>query len=97
LRQRKSVASRPKRNSSAKRTARSRAYGAQVDAGAQIIVAHELTQCGNDQGRLVPVEAIENSFGRKPDQDSGYCGESNLEALDAPTLKSVAGGKRSPP
>src|ERR1700741_2971544 len=39
------------------------AYNAQaaVDAGAQIIVAHELTQCGNDQGQLVPlIEAIEN-------------------------------------
>ena len=32
------------------------AYNAQaaVDAGAQIIVAHELTQCGNDQGILLP-------------------------------------------
>ena len=38
------------------------AYNAQaaVDAGAQIIVAHELTQCGNDQGQLVPlIEATE--------------------------------------
>ena len=58
------------------------AYNAQaaVDAGAQIIVAHELTQCGNDQGQLVPlIEAIENNLGRKPDQasaDSGYCSES---------------------
>src|SRR3979490_2883508 len=65
------------------------AYNAQaaVDAGAQIIVAHELTQCGNDQGQLVPlIEAIENNLGRKPDQasaDSGYCSESNLEALEA--------------
>ena len=62
------------------------AYNAQaaVDAGAQIIVAHELTQCGSDQGQLVPlVEAIENNLGRKPEQasaDSGYCSESNLEA-----------------
>ena len=43
------------------------AYNAQaaVDAGAQIIVAHELTQCGNDQGQLVPlIEAIENDLGR---------------------------------
>src|SRR6266568_1430117 len=62
------------------------AYNAQaaVDAGAQIIVAHELTQCGNDQGQLVPlIEAIENNLGRKPEQasaDSGYCSESNLEA-----------------
>src|SRR6202163_2340179 len=65
------------------------AYNAQaaVDAGAQIIVAHELTQCGNDQGQLVPlIEAIENNLGRKPDQasaDSGYCSEANLEALEA--------------
>ena len=45
------------------------AYNAQaaVDAEAQIIVAHELTQCGSDQGQLVPlVEAIENNLGRKP-------------------------------
>src|SRR5207237_3097731 len=65
------------------------AYNAQaaVDAGAQIIVAHELTQCGNDQGQLVPlIEAIANNLGRKPEQasaDSGYCSEANLEALDA--------------
>jgi len=32
------------------------AYNAQaaVDAGTQVIVAHELTQCGSDQGQLVP-------------------------------------------
>jgi hypothetical protein len=61
------------------------AYNAQaaVDTGAQIIVAHELTQCGNDQGQLVPlIEAIEDNLGRKPKQasaDSGYCSKSNLE------------------
>src|SRR6202171_6541562 len=65
------------------------AYNAQagVDAGAQIIVAHELTQCGNDQGQLVPlIEAIESNLGRKPEQvsaDSGYCSEANLAALEA--------------
>src|SRR5207342_1924914 len=65
------------------------AYNAQaaVDAGAQIIVAHELTQCGNDQGQLVNVtEATENNLGRKPEQasaDSCYCSEANLEALEA--------------
>ena len=65
------------------------AYNAQaaVDADAQIIVAHELTQCGSDQGQLVPlVAAIENNLGRKPEQasaDSGYCSEANLEALVA--------------
>src|SRR6202167_5611257 len=65
------------------------AYNAQaaVDADAQIIVAQELTQCGNDQGQLVPlIEAIENNLGRKPEQasaDSGYCSEANLAALEA--------------
>jgi hypothetical protein len=65
------------------------AYNAQaaVDADTQIIVAHELTQCGSDQGQLVPlVEAIENNLGRKPERasaDSGYCSEPNLEALVA--------------
>ena len=63
------------------------AYNAQVafDAQVQIIAAHQLTQCGSDQGQLVPlVEAIENDLGRKPEQasaDSGYCSEPNLEAL----------------
>ena len=65
------------------------AYNAQaaVDTDAQIIVAHELTQCGSDQGQLVPlVAAIENNLGRKPEQASatpGYCSEANLEALVA--------------
>ena len=58
-----------------------------VDAEAQIIVAHELTQCGSDQRQLVPlVEAIENNLDRKPEQasaDSGYCSEPNLKALVA--------------
>jgi hypothetical protein len=65
------------------------AYNAQaaVDADAQIIVAHEPTQCGSDHGQLVPLaEAIENNLSRKPEQasaDSGYCSEANLEALAA--------------
>jgi len=49
------------------------AYNAQaaVDAGTQVIVAHELTQCGSDQGQLVPlIKAIENNLGRKPEQAS---------------------------
>ena len=65
------------------------AYNAQaaVDAGAQIIVAHELTQCGNDQGQLVPlIEAIETQSRPQAGAglaDSGYCSESDLEALEA--------------
>src|ERR1700682_735610 len=51
-------------------------------------LSHELTQCGNDQGQLVPlIEAIENNLGRKPEQasaDSGYCSEANLAARQAP-------------
>src|SRR5258708_12196216 len=63
------------------------AYNAQaaVDAGVQIIVAHELTQCGNDQGQLVPlIEAIENNLARHPKQaspDPAHSPESNLQAL----------------
>src|SRR5258708_6310751 len=60
---------------------------AAAEAGAQIIVEHELTQYRSDQGQLVPlIEALENNLGRKPAQasaDSGYCSESNLEALEA--------------
>src|SRR5476651_1392172 len=80
------------------------AYNAQaaVDAGAQIVVAHELTQCGNDQGQLVPlIEAIENNLGRKPEQasaDSGYCSEANLEALDTRSIDGyVAPGRAKHP
>src|SRR5258708_6476543 len=70
------------------------AYNAQaaVDAGAQIIVAHELTQCGSDQRQLVPlIEAIETNLDRKPEQaseDSGDSSESNLEAPAAHGLDS---------
>ena len=80
------------------------AYNARaaVDAGAQIIVAHELTRCGNDQGQLVPlIQAIENNLGRKPEQasaDSGYCSQINLEALEAHRVDSyVAPGARQAP
>ena len=40
-----------------RRLSSGQAYNAQaaVDAEAQIIVAHELTQCGSDQGQLVPL------------------------------------------
>ena len=63
------------------------AYNAQaaVDATAQIIVAHGLTQNGSDQGQLAPMtDSIEKNLGCKPAQvsaDSGYCSEANLQAL----------------
>ena len=62
-------------------------YNAQaaVDAQAQIIVAHGLTQSMSDQDQLVPlIDEIENNLGRTPKEasaDAGYCSESNLAAL----------------
>ena len=54
------------------RNAEGRKKPGKAAAPLQIIVAHELTQCGSDQGQLVPlVEAIENNLGRKPEQASG--------------------------
>jgi transposase len=64
------------------------AYNAQaaVDADAQIIVAHDVTQSAGDCGQLIPMtDAIEINLGRKPEQlsaDAGYCSEANLEALE---------------
>jgi len=62
-------------------------YNAQaaVDAEAQIIVAHGLTQSMSDQDQLVPlIDGIKNNLDRKPKEasaDAGYCSEANLEAL----------------
>jgi transposase len=62
-------------------------YNAQaaVDAEAQIIVAHSLTQSMSDQDQLVPLmDGIKNNLGRKPKEasaDAGYCSEANLAAL----------------
>ena len=64
------------------------AYNAQaaVDAEAQIIVAHDVTQSPVDCGQLVPMtDAIETNLGRKPAQlsaDAGYCSEANLDGLE---------------
>ena len=62
-------------------------YNAQaaVDAKAQIIVAHGLTQSMSDQDQLVPlIDGIKDNLGRKPKEasaDAGYLSEANLEAL----------------
>jgi hypothetical protein len=59
-------------------------YNAQaaVDAEAQIIVAHGLTQSMSDQDQLVAlVDGINKNLGRKPKEasaDAGYCSEGNL-------------------
>lgn len=62
-------------------------YNAQaaVDAKAQIIVAHGLSDCSADSGQLAPmVKAIRANTGRNPAQfsaDAGYCSDANLQAL----------------
>ena len=62
-------------------------YNAQaaVDAEAQIIVAHGLTQSMSDQDQLVAlVDGIKKNLGRNPKEasaDAGYCSEANLGAL----------------
>jgi hypothetical protein len=76
------------------------AYNAQaaVDAEAQIIVAHDMTQSPVDSGQLVPMtDAIETNLGRKPKQlsaDAGYCSEANLKALESRNIDAyVATGR----
>ena len=76
------------------------AYNAQaaIDAEAQIIVAQDVTQSAVDCGQLVPLtDAVETNLGRKPAQlsaDSGYCSETNLEALETRNIDAyVATGR----
>jgi hypothetical protein len=71
---------------------------AAVDAHAQIIVALDVTQSAVDYSQLVPMtDAIETNLGRKPEQlsaDSGYCSETNLEALESRAIDAyVATGR----
>jgi transposase len=76
-------------------------YNAQavVDAKAQIIVAHGLTDCSADSGALIDmVDATLANTGRAPDQfsaDAGYCSDANLEALEAKGIDAyVATGRQ---
>ncbi len=70
-------------------------YNAQaaVDAKAQIIVAHGLSDCSADSGQLAPmVKAIRANTGRNPAQffaDAGYCSDANLQALDKQKINAV--------
>jgi transposase len=63
-------------------------YNAQaaVDAKAQVIVAHGLTDCAADGGQLVGmVDAVTANTGQNPAQisaDSGYCSEANIQAME---------------
>ena len=60
------------------------AYNAQaaVDSRAQVIVAAEVTQQGNDSQQLAPmIEQVESNMGRKPQAvsaDAGYWSEANV-------------------
>ena len=80
------------------------AYNAQVavDAGAQIIVAHRLTNNGSDQDALLTLlDKIEANTGEMPNEvsaDNGFCSEANLEGLNARAVRGyVAAGRASKP
>ena len=80
------------------------AYNAQaaVDADAQIIVAHRLTNNGSDQDALLTLlDAIEENTGEMPQEvsaDNGFCSEANLEGLNARNIRGyVAAGRASKP
>jgi len=65
------------------------AYNAQaaVEPDLQLIVGQTVTQAANDKQQLMPlVEVIEQQSGQRPEEvlaDSGYCSETNLEALES--------------
>ena len=75
---------------------------AAVDADAQIIVAHRLTNNGSDQDALLPLlDAVAENTGEMPDEvsaDNGFCSEANLAGLIARTVHGyVAAGRASRP
>ena len=72
---------------------------AAVDAKAQIIVAHTLTNNGSDQGQLAPLlDGIRANLGRNPDEasaDAGYCSAANLRTLSRRRIKGyIATGRQ---
>jgi transposase len=76
-------------------------YNAQaaVDAQAQIIVAHTLSNNGSDQAQLAPLlDAIKVNLGRNPDEasaDAGYCSAANLRTLSRRRIKGyIASGRQ---
>jgi transposase len=79
-------------------------YNAQaaVDAKAQIIVAHDLTQSMSDQNQLVPLmDGIKDNLACQPKEasaDAGYLSEANLAALAARNISAyVAAGRAKHP
>ena len=80
------------------------AYNAQaaVDADAQIIVAHRLTNNGSDHDALLPLlDAVQDNTGERPGEvsaDNGFCSEANLEGLIERAVRGyVAAGRASKP
>jgi transposase len=80
------------------------AYNAQaaVDRGAQIILAHRLTNNASDQDALVPLlDAVRANTGRMPAEvsaDSGFCSEANLATLAEHDIRGyVATGRAKHP
>src|SRR5260221_8703109 len=76
-------------------------YNAQaaVDAQAQIIVAHTLTNNGSDQAPFAPLlGAIKANLGSNPDEvsaDAGYCSAANLRTLSRRRIKGyIATGRQ---
>jgi transposase len=76
-------------------------YNAQaaVDATAQIIVAHTLSNNGSDQAQFAPLlDAIKANLKRNPDEvsaDAGYCSAANLARLGRRRIKGyIATGRQ---
>ena len=76
-------------------------YNAQaaVDAQAQIIVAHTLSNNGSDQAQFAPLlSATKANLGRNPDEvsaDAGYCSAANLRTLSRRRIKGyIATGRQ---
>jgi transposase len=76
-------------------------YNAQaaVDAHAQIIVAHTLSNNANDQAQLAPLlTAIKTNLGRNPHEasaDAGYCSAANLRTLSRRRIRGyIATGRQ---
>lgn len=76
-------------------------YNAQaaVDALAQIIVAHTLSNNGSDQAQFAPLlSAIKVNLGSNPDEvsaDAGYCSAANLRTLSRRRIKGyIATGRQ---
>ncbi len=80
------------------------AYNAQaaVDATAQIVVAHRLTNTPADAPSLIPLaDAVAEHMGKTPKEvsaDAGYCSEDNLAALAARKIAAyIATGRAKRP